>query len=239
MAQQGVNFYTVEKERALGEQLASEIRTRSKPLANADVDAYVKRIGAELTGQLKEAPFEYQFQVITGGTWTEPFSLPGGYVFIPARSFVVSQEEAEFVGMLAHSIGHVALRHGTRTATRGQMVNMASIPLVFMGGWAGSHADSQQSQLLIPMGFLKFQRTRELEADWFGLELAARAGYDAYAFQRYVHRTHPADSKVSPLPARDVRLARIQETVASLPSATRIAPTGEDFLRVQENVFGL
>ena len=54
LAQQGVNFYTVEKERALGQQLASEIRTQSKPLANAAVDAYVRRIGAELIGQLKK-----------------------------------------------------------------------------------------------------------------------------------------------------------------------------------------
>jgi predicted Zn-dependent protease len=236
LAQQGVNFYTVEKERALGQQLASEIRRQSKPIANAAVDAYVKRIGAELIGQLKEATFAYQFEVISGGDWMEPFSVPGGYVFIPVRSFIAAQDEAEFVGMLAHSIGHVALRHGTRTATRGQVVNIANIPLVFMGGWAGSHADSQQSQALAPVGFLQFQRTHELEADRFGLELAARAGYDAAAFQRYVKRTHSADSKMSPLPPRELRLARIQETIASLPAATTVSRSGEDFGRVQEAV---
>ncbi|MFN0101155.1 MAG: M48 family metalloprotease [Bryobacteraceae bacterium] len=236
LAQQDVNFYTVAKERALGQRLASETKTQSKTLADPAVDAYVKRIGAELIGQLEQPIFEYQFQAIASGTRAEPFSLPGGYVFIPARSFVAAQDEAEFVGMLAHAIGHVALRHGTRTATRGQTVNMASVPLVFMGGWTGTHADSQRPEALVPMGFLEFQRTHELEADRFGLELAARAGYDATAFQRYVERTHSADSKVSPLPARKLRLAKIQETVVSLPPATTIPRSGEAFRRVQEVV---
>jgi predicted Zn-dependent protease len=236
LAQQGVNFYTVEKERALGQHLASEIRRQSKPFANAAIDSYVKRIGAELIGQLKEAIFEYHFEMISGGTWKEPVSFPGGYVFIPARFFLAAQNEAELVGMLAHSIGHVALRHGTRTVARGQIVNMASIPLVFMSGWAGSHADSQQPQVLVPVGFLKFQREHELEADRFGLELAAQAGYDATAFQRYVGRTHSVDSEMSPLPARELRLARIQEIVASLPSATTTSPSHDDFRRLQEAV---
>ncbi|MBC8164783.1 MAG: hypothetical protein H7Y20_02790 [Bryobacteraceae bacterium] len=78
--------------------------------------------------------------------------------------------------MLAHSNDHVALLHGTRTAARGQIADMASIPLIFMGGWLSSHADSQQSQSLAPVGFLQFQRTHELEAKRFGLELSSRAG---------------------------------------------------------------
>ncbi|MBC8164782.1 MAG: hypothetical protein H7Y20_02785 [Bryobacteraceae bacterium] len=78
LAQPGVNFYTVQRELALGRHLASEIRRQSKPFVNAAVDAYVKRIGAALVRQLKEAAFEYQFEVISGGAWMEPFSLPGG-----------------------------------------------------------------------------------------------------------------------------------------------------------------
>lgn len=226
LAQQGLNLYTVERERALGQQYASEIRRQSKPLGIASVDTYVERISRELVTALKDRPLDLHFEVISGGTWTESFSLPGGYIFVPARAFVTARDESEFVGMLAHTMGHVALRHGTRTATVAQVGNMSSIPLVFIGG--------HHSRTLTPLSLLEVQRTYELEADRFGLELAAGAGYDAAAFQRYVERTHPADSKMSPLPGRDLRLARIREIVAPLPSPK--PSSGEEFRRVQELV---
>jgi predicted Zn-dependent protease len=87
----------------------------------------------------------------------------------------------------------------------------------------------------VPVSFLEFQRTHELEADRFGLQLAARTGYEAAAFQRYVERTHSADSTMSPLPARELRLARLQETVSSLPSSMP-SSSGEEFRRVQQTV---
>jgi predicted Zn-dependent protease len=235
VAQQSADFYSVEKERALGQQYASEIRRRSEPLADASVQGYVDRIGGELVARLTDTRWEYAFEVISGGDWTEPFSLPGGYVFIPARSFITARDESEFAGMLAHAIGHVELRHGTRTVTRGQLVNSASIPLVFMGGWIGLHAYAQNMQILVPVSFLEIQRTYELEADRFGLELSGRAGYDPSAFLRYVDRTHPPDSKTSPLPARDLRLARIQQIVAALPAPARSTP-GDDFAKIRELV---
>jgi len=233
MSQQGANVYSMEKERALGQQYAAEIRRQSKPLDNPEVEAYVRRIGEKLVAQLKDPRFEYRFETITDNSWTEPLSLPGGYVFIPAGAFVAAQDEAEFAGMLAHSIGHVALRHGRRPTVQGQITNRASVPLVFMGGWNGLHADSRREQTSMPAGFLEFQRTYELEADSFGVELAARAGYDPAAFERYIDRTQSADTNPSPLPERELRLARLQEMVASLPSSS---PSSDDqeFRRIQE-----
>jgi beta-barrel assembly-enhancing protease len=176
--------YSVEKERALAQHAAAEIRRHTRPLADPTVDAYVNRVGAELTRQVKEALFPYRFEVIWGGDQTEPMPLLAGNILIPARSFVAVQDEAEFIGLLAHSIGHAALRHITRTATRGQVGNTASIPLIFMGGWGGSHVDSQRLHRAAPVALLEFQRDCELEADRFGMELAARAGYDAAGYLR-------------------------------------------------------
>ena len=235
LAQESVNLYSVEKEQAIGRQYASEIRRQSEPVGDPLVVAYVERIGRQLVSHLKEPRLEYTFEVISGGEWTEPFSLPGGYVFVPARALVNARDEDEFAGMLAHTVGHVALRHGTRSASRGQIANMASIPLVHMGGWSASHADSQNARVLVPLSFLEFQRTYELEADRFGLDLAARGGFNPSAFQRYVERTHPAYSKTSPLPARDLRLARIQEVVSTLAVSPR-SVSAADFESVRERV---
>jgi len=85
LAQQGVNLYSLEKERALGEQYASEIRKQSGALGDPWVQAYVDRVGRDLLRGLKNERREYNFEMISGGDWTEPFALPGGYVFVPAR----------------------------------------------------------------------------------------------------------------------------------------------------------
>jgi predicted Zn-dependent protease len=104
---------------------------------------------------------------------------------------------------------------------------------VFLGGWTGSHVEIQHLQAPVPMGFLDFHRTFELEADRFGMELAARAGYDAAGFQRYVKPTQPVESKMSPLPPRELRLAKLEEMLASAPAATT-SSSDDEFRLVQQ-----
>jgi predicted Zn-dependent protease len=233
LAQQGVNFYSVEKEQALGRQVAMELRKGLQPVSDAGVDAYVQRIGQELLAQVTDLPFPVQFEVHSGGSSTEPAAVPGGFLFVPVEALANSNDESEFAGLLAHAIGHAVLRHETRSATRGQVVNLASIPLIYMGSWhSGTHADTRASQTLIPLGYLKFQRTLESEADEFGLALMARAGFDASAFKRYVERTQGEDSIRSPLPPREARLTAMQEQIATLP---QIGPASSDeFRRAQD-----
>lgn len=237
LAQQGISSYSLDKELALGRQYASDIRRQSEPLGDPAVQAYAERVAAKLLIGLTDATLQYQFEVIRDGERTEPFALPGGYIFLPANIFLTARDEHEFAGTLAHAIAHAALRHGTRTATRVQIANMASIPLVFMGGWIAAHADSRHAQLLVPVSFLEFQRKYELEADRFAVELSARTGYDPSAFLRYVQRTHPADSRYSPLPDRDLRIASLQEPIATLPES---APSrSDDFKSMQDHVRSL
>lgn len=224
----------MEKERALGRQVSLEVRRQSKPLDNPVVDAYAKRIGGELIAHLKERRFDYLFEVIVTDAVTEPLSIAGGYILIPARAFLAARDEAEFVGILAHSIGHLALQHGKRSATRGDVMEMGRIPLIFMGGWMGLHADSQRPNPQVPVGFFEAQRAYELEADAFGLELTSRAGYSGAAFRKYIERTQTADSKMSALPARDLRLAKIDELLQALPIVAS-SSTGE-FQQIQEAV---
>src|SRR4051794_32846880 len=50
----------------------------------------------------------------------------------------------------------------------------------------------------------------------FALELAARAGYDVAGCRRYIARTQPPDARVSPVPGRELRLARMDELLAGL-----------------------
>jgi Zn-dependent protease with chaperone function len=66
-------------------------------------------------------------------------------------------------------IAHVAARHGTRQATRGEIANLASIPLIFVGGGIG-FGIREAASVFVPVGFLKFSRAFESGADMLGLE---------------------------------------------------------------------
>lgn len=118
----------------------------------------------------------------------------GGFMFVNTGLVLNAGNEAELAGVLAHEIAHVAARHGTKQATRGQIANLASIPLIFMGGWAG-YAIRQASGLMIPMGFLKFSRGMEQQADHLGLEYMYKAGYHPTAFVDFFERIQTLEKK--------------------------------------------
>ena len=82
--------------------------------------------------------------------------------------------------MLAHEIAHVAARHASKQATRGEIANYASIPLIFLGGWAG-YAIREAAGFAVPMSFLQFSRGMETQADRLGMEYMYKAGYDPTA----------------------------------------------------------
>lgn len=222
----GVNFYSQEKEAALGAHLATDMRQRTAELDSAPVHDYVDQLGRRLLAQLPEPHFTYTFTVVTdalGGATHEPVAIPGGHIFVPTSLIVAVRSEAEFAGMLAHAIAHVAARHGTRLATRGEIANMASIPLIYMGGWSGNDA-------LIPIGFRTFHRQYEIEADRLAVKLMSGAGYDPGAFIRYLARTQPANTDVqkafSVLPTVADRTAIMEQTRQELPARTYSADDG-------------
>lgn len=118
-----------------------------------------------------------------------------------------SENEAELAGVMAHEIAHVAARHGTRQATRGTIINYASLPLIFMGGWAG-YAIQEAASLAIPLGFLTFFRGFEKEADMLGLEYLYKAGYDPLhlsIFSKKLSRSKEQNPAPSPKCSRCTR----------------------------------
>lgn len=172
----GVNFYSIEKEIALGKQLAQEVTRQAKILDDPLISEYVNRVGQNLARN-SDAKVPFTFQLIEG---EEPnaFALPGGYVFIYTGLLKLADEEDEFAGAVAHEIAHVAARHMTRQATKSQIANLATIPLsVLLGGWAGVAA-RQGAGVAVPTAFFKFARGDESEADYLGTQYMYAAGYD-------------------------------------------------------------
>src|SRR5581483_9495474 len=98
-----------------------------------------------------------------------------------------ADSEAELAGVMAHEIAHVAARHATKNMTKSEIWNLASIPLMFVGGPAG-YAIAEIASIAVPMTFLKFSRDAEREADLLGLEYDYAAGYDPQAFVQFFEK---------------------------------------------------
>ncbi|HKW98341.1 MAG TPA: M48 family metallopeptidase [Bryobacteraceae bacterium] len=174
----GINFYSIDKEIAMGKQLAIEVQKQARMVDDPILGEYVNRIGQNLARN-SDAKIPVSFKIIDDDT-VNAFTLPGGYIFVNSGLIRVAETEAELAGAMAHEIGHVAARHSTRQQSRAELVNLATVPLIFMGGWTG-YAIRQGAGIGIPMSFLSFSRAFETEADLLGLEYMYKTGYDPNA----------------------------------------------------------
>ena len=188
----GVNFYSIEKEIALGKQVAQEIERQAKVIDDPVIAEYVNRVGQNLVRN-SDVKVPVTIKVLDAEE-VNAMALPGGFFFVNSGLIMKAENEAELAGVMAHEIAHIAARHGTRQATRGQVVNLASIPLIFMGGWTG-YGIRQATSVLVPIGFLKFSRSFEQEADLLGLQYLYKAGYDPTAFVDFFEKIQSMEKK--------------------------------------------
>jgi beta-barrel assembly-enhancing protease len=138
-AAQGVNFYSLEREFALGEQLARNFQRNVRPVETPAALAYIEAIGRRLTSEIGGPAFEYRFALFIDdrGPAPEVVAFPGGLLFVPSSLILGVRDEDDLAGMLAHAIAHVAARDGTRLSTRTELMNIAAIPLETTGGTGG------------------------------------------------------------------------------------------------------
>ena len=192
----GVNFYSIEKEIALGKGLAQEVEKSAKLIDDPVVTEYVNRVGQNLVRN-SDARVPFTIKVIDSDE-VNAFALPGGFFYVNSGLILRAQEESELAGVMAHEISHVTARHGTKQATKGDIMQIASIPaMIFIPySWAG-YAMYQGINIAIPLTFLKFSRDAEREADFLGLQYMYKAGYDPNSFVTFFERIQ-ADEKRRP-----------------------------------------
>jgi len=230
----GVNFYSLDREIALGKQLAQEVERQAKVVDDPIIAEYVNRVGQNLVRN-SDAKVPFTIKVLDTEE-VNAFALPGGFFFVNSGLVLKAESEAELAGVMAHEIAHVACRHGTRQATKGDIAQIATIPLIFMGGWTG-YAIRQGMGLAIPMGFLAFSRGMEAEADYFGLQYMYKAGYDPTAFVDFFEKIETLEKKkpgsvakvFSTHPMTDDRIKKSQDEIQTI-----LAPKPEYVVNTSE-----
>jgi len=223
-----VNFYPIEKEIAIGKQLAQEVERSSKFINDPVIIEYVSRIGQTIA-QNSDARFPIVIRVLDSDV-VNGFTLPGGYLYINRGLILQMESEAELAGVLARAIAHTALRHATRQATRGEMLQLASIPpTIFMPSSMANYAMYEGLNLSIPLSTLKFQRDAEREADFFGLEYLYKAGYDPGSLPRFLERMSLQKSSGKSIPPAFDSFPPVSERVASMnKEIAKILPHRDD-----------
>jgi predicted Zn-dependent protease len=233
------NWYTVEGQVARGRVYAQQIESQIKLVNDPVVTEYVNRIGQNLVRN-SDAQVPFTIKVIDSDV-VNAMALPGGFFYVNSGLILAADEEAEMAGVMAHEIAHVAACHYGREMTRANLLQMASIPFIFMGGAIG-YAGYEAAGLAIPMTFLRFSRSFEAEADYLGVEYMYRAGYDPSAFVSFFEKIQAMEKKkpgtlskaFDTHPQTPDRIEKTQDEIRKiLPSKQQYVVTTSEFDEVK------
>jgi predicted Zn-dependent protease len=145
-------------------------------------------------------------------------------------------------GVMAHEISHVALRHGTAQATKGQKYGVLAGIAGIAGTIFGGPGVGQLAQAPFAVYLLKFSREYETEADILGAQIMAQAGYDprdlANMFRTIEQQGGGGGGFLSDHPSPTDRYARINREAQSLRVNASARNDSRDFARIQERLRG-
>ena len=168
------NRFTPEQDVKLGLEGAAEVRQQYPIIKDEKIARYLTQLGDRLVAnappELNNPVYKYSFTPVNLKE-INAFALPGGPMFVHRGMFDAAAAEGEVVGVMAHELSHVLLRHGTANASKAQN------PWLQIGGGVGS-AIAQGSQFGLGTLMLKYSREYEKQADLLGAQIMAKAGYD-------------------------------------------------------------
>jgi beta-barrel assembly-enhancing protease len=236
-----IDFYSLDKEAALGRQLAAEVDRESKFVTDPLVIEYVNRVGQNIALH-SDAKTQFTIKVIDSNE-INAFALPGGFLYINRGVLEAADNEAELAGVMAHEIGHVAARHGVEQASKASLINYGSLPLIFLGGWGG-FAIRQAAGLAVPLSFLKFSRGMESEADRLGAQYLWASGYDPNAMVSFFEKLQAREKKkpgamakvFSTHPMTGDRITAVQKLVSRFPDRQEYAVNTSEFGAVKSRL---
>ena len=228
------NWYSLEKEIAMGRRYSQELEGNVKLLRDPVIIDYVNSLAQKLVRN-SDAKVPFTVRVLDSQE-VNAYALPGGFLYVNSNLIIAADNEAELASIMAHEIAHVAARHATRQMTRSHLLTIASVPSIFLGGGAGL-AIELAARVARPLSLTTFSRRFEEEADYLGIEYLYKAGYDPHAFISFFERIDEQQTKsgvmtklLSDHPQTADRIRKTQREIANiLPSREEYVISTSEF----------
>ena len=172
--------------------------------------------------------YRWEFVLVQDNT-INAWVMPGGKIVFYTGILPLTQNEAGIAVVMGHEIAHAVLNHGQQRMSAGllQQIGMMGVSIL-----TGGLAPETQALILSAFGIttnlaaaLPFSREHEREADRFGLQLMAIAGYDPYEAVGFWERMEAISAGGTPewLSTHPSPPNRIRDIRAFIPEAMQIA----------------
>src|SRR4051812_32545360 len=235
----------VDKEVSLGRQLAAEVDREAKFVDDPVITEYINRVGQNVVLH-SDAKIPFTIKVIDSDE-VNAFALPGGFFYVNKGLILAADNEAEVAGVMAHEIAHVAARHAMENQAKGMLANIGLMAgSIFLGGLGGMLIN-QGAQFGALLGFMKFSRSAESEADQLGVQYLWAAGYDPNAmstmFEKLAAKNKKKPGTFSKLfethPQSVDRMEATRLLVARFPDKEEYVLSTSEFQRVKSRLLRL
>jgi hypothetical protein len=236
-----INFYSVERETALGRQLAAQVEMQLPMVNDPVITEYVNRVGQNLALH-SDAKVPFTIKVMASDE-VNAFALPGGFLFVNLGVLKVAATESELAGVMAHEIAHVTARHALENLSKNELLSLTALPLIFVAGPIGE-LGRMGAELGLAAAFFKFSRGAEREADELGAQYLWAAGYDPEALVSFFQKLQSQERRVrvSPLfrshPTTPDRIKDVQKLIARFPERENYIVNTREFDSIKRSRFG-
>jgi predicted Zn-dependent protease len=221
------NFYSVDGDIRLGQQLQKEVDSEVVPLRLTALTQLVDRVGNRLRDAAPNPAFRlfpYTFHVLDSAE-VNAFALPGGPIYVNSALVEICDTEDQLASVLAHEMSHVAARHATEMLTTQNLTQIALIAAISVVPVPIPPIAWEGTKLAYVLGLLSYSRGKEAEADRLGLEVMNAAGYDpaemAIVFRKLAEQQRSLPSVVerffSTHPLSEDRMHDAEQLAARLP----------------------
>ena len=239
----GFNLFSKDQDVQLGKEAAAEVEKQMTVLKDPVLTEYINKLGMRIAAQPQADKYPYSFKVLLEPS-INAFALPGGPMFVHTGLISAADSEGELVGVLAHEMSHVALRHGTNQASK---ANLIQLPAMLAGAVMGGSLLGQLAQVGVGLGansvLLKFSRNAERDADYLGARMMSQAGYNPIEMARLFEKLEAQGTAripqfLSDHPNPGNRVKAVEEEIQYLPQHEYNADTGQ-FQKMKARVAGL
>ena len=237
----GLNFFSKQQDIQIGQEGVREIEKKVRLCKVKQINDYIQKIGKRLAAAPEAEGYPYTFKVVWDDS-INAFALPGGPTYVNTGLILAAENEAQIAGVMGHEISHVALRHGTRQASK---ANLLQLGMMVGGAMLGNGSiGGQLAQLGIGFGanslLLKYSRGAERDADLLGAYIMNRAGYNPLEMARFFEKLEAQTGKrgavaqfFSDHPNPDNRTQRIEQEIPHMPRRASYDAKSGDLDRIK------